>query len=143
MRGFRILAWSGAAVLAAVALLRNCPRLSSGMLDWAEPGNVAAALAQGRGFSDPFDGGTGATAWVSPLPAGVEAAVFVALGVKTTASAKALLALSVLGLAAANALLLSALAPFGPWARGAASAAFLAYCALVPGSPLEVLSEAW
>jgi hypothetical protein len=143
MRGFRLLAWSGLAVLAAVALLRNLPRLSPGMLDWAEPGNVAAALAQGRGFSDPFDGGTGATAWVSPLPAWVEAAVFLALGVKTAASAKALLALSVLGLGAANALLLSALAPFGPWARGAASGAFLAYCALVPGSPLEVLSEAW
>src|ERR1700722_9025100 len=98
MRGFRILAWSGLSVLAAVALLRNLPRLSAGMLDWAEPGNVAAALAQGRGFSDPFDGGTGATAWVSPLPAWVEAGVFLVLGVKTAASAKALLALCVAGL---------------------------------------------
>src|ERR1700685_1725662 len=143
MRGLRLLAWSGLSVLAAVALVRNLPRLSPGMLDWAEPGNVAAALAQGRGFSDPFDGGTGATAWVSPLPVWVEAAVFMALGVKTAASAKALLALSVLGLGAANALLISALLPFGSWTRGAAPAAFLAYCALVPGSPLEVLSEAW
>jgi hypothetical protein len=113
------------------------------MLDWAEPGNVAAALVQGRGFSDPFDGGTGATAWVSPLPVWVEAAVFAAFGVKTAASAKVLLALSVAGLALANALLLSALSPFGAWARGAASAAFLAYCAFVPGGPLAVLSEAW
>jgi len=143
MRGIRLPAWSGLVFLAAVALGRNLPSLSPGMRDWAEPGNVAAALAQGRGFSDPFDGGTGATAWVSPLPAWVEAAVFLALGVKTAASAKALLALSVLGLAAANALLLSALAPCGAWVRGCASAAFLAYCALVPGSPLEVLSEAW
>ena len=143
MRGFRTLAWSGLLFLAAVALLRNLPRLSPGLLDWAEPGNVAAALAQGRGFSDPFDGGTGATAWVSPLPVWVEAAVFMVLGVKTAASAKALLVLCVLGLGAANALLLSALGPFGPWARSIASAAFLAYCALVPGSPLEVLSEAW
>jgi hypothetical protein len=113
------------------------------MFDWAEPGNVAAALAQGRGFSDPFDGGTGATAWVSPLPAWVEAAVFVALGVKTAASATAMLVLTVLGLGAANALLLAALGPYGAWFRGAASAAFLAFCALLPGGPLEVLSEAW
>src|ERR1700722_6317061 len=143
MRGFRILAWSGLSVLAAVALLRNLPRLSPGMLDWAEPGNVAAALAQGRGFSDPFDGGTGATAWVSPLPVWVEAAVFAAFGAKTAASAKVLLSLSVAGLALANALLLSALAPFGAWLRGAASAAFIAYCAFVPSGPLAVLSEAW
>jgi hypothetical protein len=143
MRQFRLLAWSGLSVIAAAALAHNLPRLAPGMLDWAEPGNVAAALVQGRGFSDPFDGGTGATAWVSPLPVWVEAAVFLAMGVKTAAAAKALLVLSVLGLGAANALLLSALTPFGDWMRGAASAAFLAYCAFVPGSPVEVLSEAW
>jgi len=113
------------------------------MFDWAEPGNVAAALVQGRGFSDPFDGGTGATAWVSPLPVCVEAAVFAALGVKTAASAAALLVLSAAGLALANVLLLSALGPFGGCARIAGSAAFLAYCAFVPGGPLAVLSEAW
>src|SRR5580658_5282237 len=128
MRQFRLLALLGLAVVAAAALARNLPRLAPGMLDWAEPGNVAAALVQGRGFSDPFDGGTGSTAWVSPLPVWVEAAVFTAFGVKTAASAKALLALSVAGLALANALLLSALAPFGTWIRGAASAAFIAYC---------------
>ncbi len=139
----RLLPLAGLLVIAAAALFHNLPRLSPGMLDWAEPGNVAAALAQGRGFSDPFDGATGATAWVSPLPAWVEAAVFLALGVKTAAAAKALLVLTVLGLGWANALLLSALAPYGSWARGAASAAFLAYCAFLPGSPLEVLSEAW
>ncbi len=139
----RLLAWTGLGVITAAALAHNLPRLAPGMFDWAEPGNVAAALVQGRGFSDPFDGGTGATAWVSPLPAWVEAAVFLALGAKTAASAKALLCLSVLGLAGANALLVHALAPFGAWIRAAASAAFLAFCALVPGSPLVVLSEAW
>jgi hypothetical protein len=139
----RLLAWTGLAVIAAAALAHNLPRLAPGMFDWAEPGNVAAALAQGRGFSDPFDGKTGATAWVSPLPAFVEASVFLALGVKTAAAAKAMLLLTVLGLAAANALLLCALAPHGGWMRGVASAAFLAYCALLPGGPLEVLSEAW
>jgi hypothetical protein len=139
----RLLAWTGLAVLAAAALAHNLPHLSPGMFNWAEPGNVAAALAEGRGFSDPFDGKTGATAWVSPLPAFVEASVFMALGVKTSAAAKAMLVLSVLGLAAANALLLGALAPHGARMRAVASWAFLAYCALLPGGPLEVLSEAW
>jgi hypothetical protein len=143
MRQFRLLALLGLAVIAATALARNLPKLAPGMLDWAEPGNVAAALVQGRGFSDPFDGGTGATAWVSPLPVFVEAAVFATLGVKTAASAAALLVLSATGLALANALLLSSLGPYGGCARLAASAAFLAYCVFVPGGPLAVLSEAW
>jgi hypothetical protein len=139
----RLLAWTGLAILAAAAIAHNLPRLSPGMYNWAEPGNVAAALAQGRGFSDPFDGKTGATAWVSPLPAFVEALVFLILGVKTAGAAAALLLLSVLGLAGANALLLCALEPFGNWMRGTASGAFLAACALLPGGPLVVLSEAW
>jgi len=143
MGQFRLLALTGFSVIAAAALAHNLPGLAPGMRDWAEPGNVASALAQGRGFSDPFDGGTGATAWVSPLPVWVEAAVFLLFGVKTAGSAKALLVLTVLGLGWANALLLSALSPLGAWARGVASAAFLAFCAFMPGGPLEVLSEAW
>jgi hypothetical protein len=143
MGQLRLLAWTGLGVVAAAALLHNAPRLAPGMFDWAEPGNVAAALAQGRGFSDPFDGGTGATAWVSPLPAFIEAGVFALLGVKTAASAVAMLLLAVLGLAGANALLVSAVSPLGAWARGAASASFLAYCVLLPNGPLVVLSEAW
>ena len=139
----RLLAWTGLAVIAAAALARNLPHLAPGMFDWAEPGNVAAALAQGRGFSDPFDGGTGATAWVSPLPAWIEAAVFLVLGVKTAASAKVMLVLTVLGLAAAHLILIDALAPYGAWMRGAASAAFLGFVSLLPGSPVTVLSEAW
>jgi hypothetical protein len=143
MGQFRLLAVTGLSVLAVGALCHNLPALAPGMFDWAEPGNVAAALVHGRGFSDPFDGGTGATAWVSPLPAWVEAAVFLALGSKTAASATAMLLITVLGLAGANALLLSALAPFGAWTRDVASAVFLAACTLLPGGPLEVLSEAW
>src|ERR1019366_4081317 len=84
-----------------------------------------------------------ATAWVSPLPAWVEALVFLALGAKSAASAKALLVLTVLGLGAAHALVAASTAPLGAWARGAGSAAFIAYCALVPSGPLEVLTEAW
>jgi hypothetical protein len=139
----RLLALAGLLLLSGVALARNFPQLAPGRYDWAEPGNVAAALAEGRGFSDPFTGGTGATAWVSPLPVWVEAAVFAACGVKTAAAAKVLLVLSVLGLAGALALLVSALAPHGAALRAAAAASFVLYAALLPGSPLEVLSEAW
>jgi hypothetical protein len=139
----RFLAWTGLAIVTAAALCHNLPHLAPGMFNWAEPGNVAAALAQGRGFSDPFDGKTGATAWVSPLPAWVEASVFLVLGVKTAASATAMLILSVLGLAGANAFIVAALARHGSWFRATASGAFLAACALLPGGPLEVLSEAW
>jgi hypothetical protein len=139
----RVLAWTGLAVLALAALCHNLPRLSPGMYNWAEPGNVAAALAQGRGFSDPFDGKTGATAWVSPLVPLVEAAVFTVLGIKSGASAFAMLVLTFAGLACANALLLAALAPHGARMRFAASAAFLCGCALLPSGPFEVLSEEW
>jgi hypothetical protein len=139
----RLLAWTGLAVVAAAAMCHNLPRLSPGMLNWAEPGNVAAALAQGRGFSDPFDGKTGATAWVSPLPVLVEAFVFILFGVKSAASAVVMLILTIAGLAGANALLVSALVRHGAWMRGVASVAFIAACALLPGGPLAVLSEAW
>src|ERR1039457_424755 len=45
----RLLAPAGFLVLAAAARAHNLPRLAPGMLDWAEPGNVAAALAPGPG----------------------------------------------------------------------------------------------
>jgi hypothetical protein len=41
-----------------------------------EYGAVGAALAQGRGFSDPFSIGSGATAWVSPLLPGIIGLIF-------------------------------------------------------------------
>jgi hypothetical protein len=143
MGRIRLPALAGLLVLAGAAALHNTPHLSPGLFDWAEPGNVAAALAQGRGFSDPFDGGTGPTAWVSPLPAWIEASVFLVFGVKSAASAFSLLCLAVGALAAAHALLLSALSDTNPWFRRGTSAAFLAGCCALPGGPLEVLSEAW
>jgi len=136
-------AFAGLAVLGGVALVRNTPDLAPGAFNWAEPGNVAAALVEGRGFSDPFGGGTGATAWVPPLPVWIESAVFLAAGVKTVAAARILLVLAVLGLAGAHALLYSAARPFGAWMAGGVSAAFLAFVALLPGGPLEIMSEAW
>lgn len=41
-----------------------------------EYGAVGTALAQGRGFSDPFSIGSGATAWVSPLLPAIIGGVF-------------------------------------------------------------------
>lgn len=52
-----------------------------------EMGRVARALAAGRGYSDPFLGQTGPTAWVSPLYPLLLAAIFKVFGVYTTAAA--------------------------------------------------------
>jgi hypothetical protein len=41
-----------------------------------EYGAVGGALAQGRGFSDPFSIGSGATAWVSPLLPAIIGSIF-------------------------------------------------------------------
>ncbi|HYL64844.1 MAG TPA: glycosyltransferase family 39 protein [Candidatus Methylomirabilis sp.] len=49
-----------------------------------EVGNIAAALAQGRGFSDVFRTGTGATAWLAPVYPLVVAAIFKLFGTFTT-----------------------------------------------------------
>jgi hypothetical protein len=46
----------------------------------AEYGAVGAALAQGRGFSDPFSTGSGATAWVSPLLPAILGGIFYITG---------------------------------------------------------------
>lgn len=48
-----------------------------------EAGNIAAALAQGRGFSDVFRTGTGATAWLAPVYPLILAAIFRIFGVFT------------------------------------------------------------
>jgi len=52
-----------------------------------EMGRVARALATGYGYSDPFVGHTGPTAWVPPLYPLLMAAVFKIAGVYTAASA--------------------------------------------------------
>src|ERR1700758_4067503 len=48
-----------------------------------EAGNIAAALAQGRGFSDLFRTETGATAWLAPVYPILLAAIFKICGVFT------------------------------------------------------------
>jgi hypothetical protein len=49
-----------------------------------EYGAVGAALAQGRGFSDPFSTGSGATAWVSPLLPAILGSIFYITDLKIT-----------------------------------------------------------
>ena len=59
-----------------------------------EMGRIGRALAEGRGFSDPFNETTGATAWEPPLYPFLIARVFKIFGVYSRASAIVLLAFS-------------------------------------------------
>lgn len=59
-----------------------------------ETGRVARSLAEGAGFSSPFQGQTGPTAWLAPLYPALAALVFKIFGVYTQASAWTLLALN-------------------------------------------------
>jgi Dolichyl-phosphate-mannose-protein mannosyltransferase len=59
-----------------------------------EMGRVAASLASGHGFSDPFGPPTGPTAWEPPLYPYVAASVFLVFGIYSKASAFVLLALN-------------------------------------------------
>jgi hypothetical protein len=57
----------------------------SNIVDYGgEYGNVGMALAQGRGFSDPFSINSGATAWVSPLLPVIIGIIFYITGLKIT-----------------------------------------------------------
>jgi len=59
-----------------------------------EMGRIGEAIASGHGFSDPFEGHTGPTAWEPPLYPYLVAAVFKLFGIYTHASAFVLLTLS-------------------------------------------------
>lgn len=56
-----------------------------------EMGRVARSIALGQGFSNPYGGNTGPTAWEPPLYPYLMAGVFKVCGIYTTASAWALL----------------------------------------------------
>jgi hypothetical protein len=139
----------GFLLLALVAAWNHWPHLAPGARNWAESGNIAAAVVEGRGFSDPFDGQTGPTAWVPPLPVLVDADVFMVTGVKTDASAEILIILTVLGLALAHVLVVGAVTiPRDRLVAGGAfrlgvSVFFLGVLILLPNGPLQVQSEAW
>lgn len=59
-----------------------------------EMGRVGAAIASGRGFSDPFGGHTGPTAWEPPLYPYLISGVFKIFGIYTLASTFVLLVIS-------------------------------------------------
>jgi 4-amino-4-deoxy-L-arabinose transferase-like glycosyltransferase len=59
-----------------------------------EMGRIGRALAQGQGFSNPFSGQTGATAWEPPLYPFLIACVFKLFGVYSRASAILLLSIN-------------------------------------------------
>jgi 4-amino-4-deoxy-L-arabinose transferase-like glycosyltransferase len=59
-----------------------------------EMGRIGEAIASGRGFSDPFDARTGATAWESPLYPYLIAGVFHMFGIYSQTAAFVLLSLN-------------------------------------------------
>jgi hypothetical protein len=59
-----------------------------------EMGRIGAAIASGRGFSDPFGAPTGPTAWEPPLYPYLTAVVFHFFGIYSRASAFVLLAIN-------------------------------------------------
>jgi 4-amino-4-deoxy-L-arabinose transferase-like glycosyltransferase len=59
-----------------------------------EMGRIGRSLALGQGFSSPFDGPSGPTAWEPPLYPFVIAGVFKLFGIYTSASAMVLLSLN-------------------------------------------------
>jgi len=59
-----------------------------------EMGRIGAAIASGRGFSDPFNGATGPTAWEPPLYPYLTAGVFHIVGIYSRSSAFILLTIN-------------------------------------------------
>src|SRR5579862_351989 len=59
-----------------------------------EMGRVARSIALGQGFSNPYGGNTGPTAWEPPLYPYLMAGVFKLFGIYTTASASVLLTIN-------------------------------------------------
>ena len=60
------------------------PRLAVAHLPFQfEPGNIATSLAEGNGFSSPFGGQTGPTAWMPPVYPLILAGIFRIFGVRT------------------------------------------------------------
>jgi hypothetical protein len=87
-----------------------------------EYGAVGAALAQGRGFSDPFSMGSGPTAWVSPLLPAIIGIVFYFTSLKITVTYWILLFIKITSLGFGAGLIWAVLQKSG---RGMASVCYL------------------
>jgi hypothetical protein len=73
------------------------PRMLAAVSFAQETGNIAQALAQGRGFSDPYRQGTGPTAWLAPVYPLLLAGIFRVFGIFTPAAFWAAATLNILG----------------------------------------------
>ena len=73
----------------------------AGIAYGSELGHIARNLAEGRGFSSPFEEGSTPTAWIAPAVPALWALVFRALGTFSDASLTAILALQCLASALA------------------------------------------
>ena len=133
----------GFIVFALAAIWFNTPQLTGGQFNWIESNNVAAALVEGRGFSDPFAGDTGPTAWVPPVYVWIVAAVFTIAGIKTPLAAGLLLALTVFGHAVVHAVLIACINPAAKQMRRITSCIYLAAVVLMPQGPFQLASENW
>lgn len=92
--------------LYSLFVLANFSTMSPQILDFAaEYGNVAEALASGKGFSNPFGTDSGPTAWVTPLLPLLMAGVFETVGIRTLTAAWVLMTIKYLALGYCSALL--------------------------------------
>jgi len=91
----------GVFVLLVVHGIRvNTPDPGAGNLSFGyEYGRIAASLARGQGYANPFETDSGPTAWMPPLLPSLIAVVFKVFGVRTLASLWVLLILKFAALA--------------------------------------------
>jgi len=82
--------------LAAILVLHTYRyRTTEGHFDFGyEMGRIAAAIASGHGFSNPFQTPTGPTAWEPPLYPYLTAGIFRVFGIYSDASAFVLLTIN-------------------------------------------------
>jgi len=80
-------------VMTAEHTYKASPGQENFSLGW-ETGRIAYSIATGQGFSSPFHGNTGPTAWVAPLYPYLVAGVFKIFGIYSDQSAWVLLALN-------------------------------------------------
>ncbi len=87
--------WRSACLgMVAVAFVLRVGLMLFGMVRFAETGAIARSIAEGHGFSSPFGGLTGPTAWIAPVYPYMLALLFKIFGVFTSTSAIAILTLN-------------------------------------------------